>query len=132
MKRIILMLIVFFSTLVSAQSTSPFTEFFIYKIEKEGFNSKNDRLARKYAAKFVELYNSGKLFEVFTYDQLANTFTINMNRMPANLKNYEWNGSSKDIKRNIWTGKLLIKTERDFNSLFAIWIIEFIKLSPNI
>jgi len=132
MKRIVLMFIVFLSTMVTAQNTNPYTEFIVSKIENEGFNSKKDKLVRKYAAKFVDLYNSGKLLEVFTYDPLANTFSINMNRMPANLKSYEWNGSNEAFKRNIWTGKLTLKTERDFNSLFAIWTIEFIEISSDI
>lgn len=131
MKRVVIMLLVFISTMVSAQNTNPFTEYIVYKIENERFSSNGEKLARKYAAKFVELYNSGKLMDVFSYDPLANTFSINMNNMPLKLKHYEWNGSSKPFKRNFWTGKLPLKTERDFNSLYAIWIIEFIKMSSN-
>lgn len=56
MKRVVIMLLVFISTMVSAQNTNPFTEYIVYKIENERFSSNGEKLARKYAAKFVELY----------------------------------------------------------------------------
>ena len=131
MKRVVIILMLFICTMAKAQNSNPFTEYIVYKIENERFNSKSDKLARKYAAKFVELYNSGNLLDVFSYDPIANTFSINMNNMPMNLKHYDWNGSSQPMKRNFWTGKLSLKTERDFNSLYAMWIIELIELSSN-
>lgn len=131
MKRIILLSLIYLTTFnfASAQNTNVFTDFIIQKINSESFSSEGEKLVRKYAAKFVDLYNSGTLYEAFSCDQLSQSYTIDYNKMPTNLRYFQWNGNNGEVKRNVW-GQYAGTTENYYNSIIASWVIEFIKSNP--
>ena len=128
MKTTILAFLFIWSTnLLIAQNDNFYTDFIVGKITRDNFTENGEVLVRKYAAKFVELYQSGTLYEVFSTDALKNTYTIDFAKMPYKFRNYNWQGVK--VERNL-RGQFNGTTEEYYNSVLISFTIEFIQYYP--
>lgn len=128
-KIFILLFLCVISTSVFAQNNI-FVDYLNRKINETPLTFKGNELMRKHAIKYVDLYNSGLMYDFYTVDPIAQSVSWNINILPSNLKSQYWGWDNmKEIKRNVM-GQINAEDVDTYNYLLTLIVLDFIKTYP--
>lgn len=116
-------------TSVFAQNNR-FIDYLNREINKIPLTSKGNELIRKHAKKYVDLYNSGLIYDFYTEDLIAQTVSWNLDTLPPNLKSQYWGWDNmKKLKTNL-LGQINAEDVDTYNYLLTRIVLDFIKDYP--
>lgn len=118
------------------QPTVSLKDFLVNKLNETKFTTKGERLARNAATQFLKLHDTGKFGEVYSFDPVQQTYSIDVGKIEDNsLKGLEWGGSKDAINRNVFgqfsgvsdrsTKGEINAEQKKYNTLISSWINEY-------
>lgn len=126
----------------SYQNTNPSLEDYLdQRLDELKVTKKAKPLIQKTARKFANLSSLKDFKDIYKYDKLTNTYTVDINRLPEEMRGEIWTGSKDDVDKNIF-GQYTAKpdkstknspfgAEKKMNSIVASLLNEYIELYPN-
>jgi hypothetical protein len=70
-------------------SPEEYESFLAKKLAETRFTSKAQQHAEAAAARFRDLHKSGKLGEAYSFDQIRHEYTVDVNKLPEELRSQE-------------------------------------------
>lgn len=120
----------------SGGSIGSYSDFISKKLNETKFTAKTAKEAEEVGNRWRELAKTGKLSEIYSYDPNKNSYTIDVTKLPDELKTFDWSGSQTPIKPNSF-GQISSGSKRkgssgvqNLNTLFSSWTNDFLKSNP--
>ena len=115
---------------------SSLEDFFVRKLNETPFTSDALPYARNAASRFLALATLDNFEEVYSYNAINSSYTIQTSKLPYNMQEWEWGGSRNEIKRNA-LGQFTAKADKSnrgesnsidkkFNTLISAWFNEYL------
>ena len=67
--------------------------------------------------------------KAFKYKPLSNTYEVDINQLPDELKGYDWVGSEKNPKKNLF-GQFVADNPKDVNTILASGLYSYLQKYP--
>lgn len=128
--------VLFFNTISNGQEAYipyNYKDYIVSQLSSGTYVKGGEEVARISASKFINLYeeNSSKFGTYFSFDDVASTYEVHLDKMPYRFSQLNWKGRSEGISSNIW-GQYTGKDEAYYNTLIFSWTENYLKNYPPI